>query len=100
MTFGNGVFFTLVVIWIIALIYHIGQETRMTWDKQQIDDLAEEALNAAALIIQTKLNVKSGDVGGIFFSDETCKCELIKYINMELMYQDGDDDDTNKHEMD
>lgn len=50
----------------------------------EIDDLAEDALNAACLVIQDALKVASGDLAGIFFSDGEVKSQLIKYIQSEL----------------
>jgi len=38
------------------------------YTKQQIQDLSENALHEACRHIQDALGVKTGDVGGIFFS--------------------------------
>lgn len=54
-----------------------------------IEQMAENALNAAALSIQDELGVETGDAAGIFFSGEhekAIKKILIDYINFELMH--------------
>ena len=50
----------------------------------QIDDLAEEALNSACLTIQNAMNIKHGDFASIFFSDNEVKDKLIEYIKSEI----------------
>lgn len=35
---------------------------------EQIADLAEQALNAACVTIQDKLNIETGDFAGLYFS--------------------------------
>lgn len=54
---------------------------------QGIDDLAEEALNAAVLLIQDRLGVETGDLAGLFFSglaEHDTKEWLRRYIKAEL----------------
>ncbi|ANN80843.1 hypothetical protein [Bordetella flabilis] len=55
-----------------------------------IDALAEDALNAACLLIQQRLGVKDGDLAGVFFSDDTTRNELRTYIKQELEIGEGD----------
>lgn len=53
----------------------------------QIEELAEDALNAACLCIQQKLEVESGDLAGIVFSGyygESVKQAFVAYIRLEL----------------
>ena len=38
------------------------------YTQQGIEDLAREALDAAALCIQDRLGVETGDLAGLFFS--------------------------------
>jgi len=52
-----------------------------------IDALAEEALNAAVLLIQDRLNIPTGDLAGLFFSglaEHDMKEWLRRYIKSEL----------------
>lgn len=56
----------------------------MQMNTQQIDNLAEEALNSACLLIQEALNVKAGDYAGIFFSGSEVKDIFIEYIKGEI----------------
>ena len=54
---------------------------------QGIDDLADEALNAAVLLIQDRLGVETGDLAGLFFSglaEHDIKEWLRRYIKSEL----------------
>ena len=55
-----------------------------TLTERDIDDLAEDALNAACLVIQEKLGVTTGDLASVFFSDDIVRDQLINYINSEL----------------
>ena len=50
----------------------------------EIEALAYEALDAAAVVIQEKLGVKTGDAAGVFFCDDVALDNLIGYINFEL----------------
>jgi hypothetical protein len=49
-----------------------------------IDALADEALDAACLVIQNYLEVKTGDLAGIYFSDNQVKNKLMQYIEAEV----------------
>jgi hypothetical protein len=54
---------------------------------QGIEDLAEEALNAAVRLIQDRLGVETGDFAGLFFSgalERATKNIFQEYINAEL----------------
>ena len=62
-----------------------------TYTKQQIQDLAENALHEACRHIQDALGVKTGDVGGIFFSGENqdrIESILQDYIRTEIQFKD------------
>jgi hypothetical protein len=43
------------------------RDPRAAMTEQQIEDLADEALNAAVLLIQNRLGMKDGDFAGMFF---------------------------------
>jgi len=61
------------------------------YTKQQIQDLAENALHVACSHIQDALGVKTGDVGGIFFSGEAqdiIESILKDYIKTEIQFKD------------
>lgn len=47
------------------------------------DELAEDALNAAAKLIQERLGVDSGDVAAHFFSNGVVRYHLAMYIETE-----------------
>lgn len=49
-----------------------------------IKDLAREALDAACLLIQTRLGVATGDLAGMFFDDDRVEDSLSNYIREEL----------------
>ena len=62
------------------------------YTQQGIDDLAEEALNAAVKLIQDRLGVEAGDLAGLFFSGRTeddIKEWLRRYIKAEIRDQGG-----------
>jgi hypothetical protein len=62
-----------------------------TYTKQEIQDLAENALHEACRHIQDALGVKTGDVGGIFFSGEAqdiIESILQDYIKTEIQFKD------------
>lgn len=62
-----------------------------TYTKQQIQDLSENALNEACRYIQDALGVKTGDVGGIFFTGEAqdiIESILQDYIRTEIQFKD------------
>lgn len=57
------------------------------YTQQGIDDLAEEALNAAVNLIQERLGVEAGDLAGLFFSgtfERATMTVLKEYIKAEL----------------
>lgn len=57
------------------------------YTQQGIDDLAEEALNAAVKLIQDRLGVETGDLAGLFFSglaEHDMKVWLTRYIQSEI----------------
>ena len=61
------------------------------YTKQQIQDLSENALHEACRHIQDALGVKTGDVGGIFFSGENqdrIESILRDYIRTEIQFKD------------
>ena len=55
-------------------------------NQPEIDNLAENALNAACLVIQDALGVTSGDLAGQFFSDGEVKDKFMDYIRSELCH--------------
>jgi len=60
-------------------------------NKEQIQTLAENALHEACRHIQDVLGVKTGDVGGIFFSGEAqdiIESILQDYIKTEIQFKD------------
>jgi hypothetical protein len=62
-----------------------------TYTKQQIQDLASNALHQACSHIQDALGVKTGDVGGIFFTGEPqdiIESILQDYIKLEIQFKD------------
>lgn len=63
----------------------------MTMTPREIEDLAEDALNAACLEIQKKLGVESGDVAGLYFSGTEADAVRIifrDYIKYELSFKE------------
>lgn len=57
-------------------------------DENKIDDLAEEALNAACLLIQDSIGQTDGGVAGMFFSDNEVKEKFKEYIRLEMAYRE------------
>lgn len=55
---------------------------RMT--QQEINNLAEDALNLSVWHIQNKLNITSGDFAALFFSDDLVQKILSDYIRAEI----------------
>jgi len=53
---------------------------------EDIEALAEEALNAAAALIQDRLGVTDGGVAGLAFSDGKVLSLLKSYIRTELNF--------------
>lgn len=57
------------------------------YTEEGIEDLADDALNAAVLLIQQRLGVESGDLAGLFFSgmaEHDVKEWFSRYIKAEL----------------
>ena len=50
----------------------------------EIQFIADEALNRAVRYIQNELNVKHGDLAGQYFSDEIMSEQFVEYIKQEL----------------
>jgi hypothetical protein len=64
-------------------------------NKQEIQDLAENALHEACRHIQDALNVKTGDTAGLFFTgmeEEVIYEILCRYIATELMVKTYDNE--------
>lgn len=55
-------------------------------DKGDVKGLAEEALDAACLVIQNKLGQTDGGVAGHFFSDNRVQERLMAYIQTEIQW--------------
>ena len=65
------------------------------YTKQQIEDLAGNALSQACAYIQDQLGVKTGDLAGLFFSGEPqdiIESILQDYIKSEIQFQNLDAD--------
>jgi hypothetical protein len=61
-----------------------------TYTKQQIEDLAGNALSQACAYIQETLGVKTGDTAGLFFTGEPqdiIESILQDYIRTEIQFQ-------------
>ena len=59
-----------------------------------IKDLAREALDAACLLIQTRLaleGVATGDLAGMFFDDDRVEESFRNYIRSELHWAQHED---------
>lgn len=64
-----------------------------TYTKQQIDDLAGNALSQACAYIQDALGVKTGDIAGLFLTGEPqdiIESILQDYIRTEIQFQNLD----------
>ena len=62
-----------------------------TYTQQEIDDLATSALDVACAFIQEQMNIKTGDVAGIYFTGN--KQDIIEsifkeYIRTEVMFKE------------
>jgi len=55
-----------------------------TLNTEQINKLADTALDTAALYIQDALGISDGDIAGIFFADNYVRDLLADYIRAEL----------------
>jgi hypothetical protein len=62
-----------------------------SYTNQEINDLAESALDIACAFIQEQMNIETGDVAGIFFSGDNQKIIesiLRNYIKTEIQFKD------------
>ena len=57
------------------------------YTEEGIKDLAREALDAACLLIQTRLGVETGDLASMFFDDDRVEDSLRNYIRSELHWK-------------
>jgi hypothetical protein len=61
------------------------------YTQNEINDLAESALDVACLFIQEQLNVPTGDLAGLFFSGKPKEIilEVLQdYISQEIMFKE------------
>lgn len=61
------------------------------YTEEGIKDLAREALDAACLLIQTRLGVETGDLASMFFDDDRVEDSLRNYIRSELHWAQYED---------
>jgi hypothetical protein len=54
----------------------------------QMQDLADDALTAAVLLIQDRLGVTTGDCAGLVFSDYVVRDLLADYIRAQIQSQE------------
>ena len=62
-----------------------------SYTNQEINDLAESALDVACLFIQEQLNVQTGDLAGLFFSGKAKEMilEVLQdYISQEIQFNE------------
>ena len=60
------------------------ERTQFIRDQQDLEDLANEALDEACAYIQRKLGVTTGDLASHFFSDGVVIGQFQKYIDEEV----------------
>lgn len=53
-------------------------------DDSDVEDLAEDALNIACLMIQNRIGQGDGGLAGIVFSDDEVKNKFAEYIRAEI----------------
>lgn len=61
------------------------------YSQNEINELAESALDVACLFIQEQLNVPTGDFAGLFFSGKPKEIilEVLQdYISQEIMFKE------------
>ena len=61
------------------------------YTQEEIQDIAEEALNAACRVVQERLGIKSGDLAALYFQGRTERVitDILRgYIRTEI--QEGD----------
>lgn len=64
------------------------------YTQEEIQDIAEEALNAACRVVQERLNIKSGDLAALYFQGHTERViiDILRgYIRTEI--QEGANDE-------
>jgi hypothetical protein len=64
-----------------------------TYTKQEIENLAKNALDQACLSIQDALGIKTGDVAGVFFCGEVqniIESIFQDYVKTEIMFKTQD----------
>lgn len=61
-----------------------------TTTEDEIDDIAEDALNALALSVQTALGINDGGFASMYFSDDEAKEMIKSYIKAELQNKMND----------
>jgi hypothetical protein len=62
-----------------------------TYTKREIEDLACSALNVACSFIQEQMNIKTGDLAGLFFTGEPqdiIESILQDYIRREIEFKE------------
>ena len=63
------------------------ERTQFTRDQQDLEDLANEALDEACAYIQRKLGITTGDLASHFFSDGVVVGIFKKYIDEEVYWK-------------
>ncbi len=63
------------------------ERTQFTRDQQDLEDLANEALDEACAYIQRKLGITTGDLASHFFSDGVVVDLFKKYIDEEVYWK-------------
>lgn len=61
------------------------------YTQNEINDLAESALDVACSFIQEQLNIQTGDLAGLFFSGKSKEMilEVLQdYISQEIMFKE------------
>ena len=66
------------------------ERTQFTRDQQDLEDLANEALDEACAYIQRKLGIKTGDFASHFFSDGVVVGIFKEYIDEEVYLKIND----------
>lgn len=51
---------------------------------KEIEDLAEEALNAACVVMQNRIGQTDGGTAALFFSDDEVKNAFMEYVRHEV----------------
>lgn len=53
---------------------------------EQINELAEDALNVLCLYVQERLGINTGDIAGEFWSDDNYRNLIRDYVKTEVMW--------------